>query len=112
MFLLHGHVQAVYDNECQPLTSSTRPYTCMNITGSITTDGQNNACITGAFYVSGGSHSANGDSSNGYMVYFDASRTWTGSTSSASVNTSNMGSGTSITNNPLYISVKLWKRLS
>ena len=84
----------------------------MNITGTITTDGQNNAGITGAFYVNGSSHSANGDSSGGYKVYFDASRSWSGSTSSASPYTTAMGSGTPISINPEHITVKAWKRLS
>lgn len=84
----------------------------MNITGTITTDGQNNSGITGAFYVNGGSHSANGDSSNGYKVYFDASRSWKGNTSAASASTNALGSGSAITNLPLYINIKLWKRLT
>lgn len=43
---------------------------------------------------------------------FVASRTWTGTTSSASPYTSAMGSGTPISVNPEHITVKAWKRLS
>lgn len=43
---------------------------------------------------------------------FQASRSWTGSTSSASPYTSAMGSGTAISINPEHITVKAWKRLS
>ena len=43
---------------------------------------------------------------------FVASRTWTGTTSSASPYTSAMGSGTPISVNPEHITVKAWKRLT
>ena len=43
---------------------------------------------------------------------FVASRTWAGTTSSASPYTSAMGSGTPISVNPEHITVKAWKRLS
>ena len=46
------------------------------------------------------------------VVKFQASRSWTGSTSLASPYTTNMGSGTAITINPTYITVRTWKRLS
>ena len=45
-------------------------------------------------------------------VTFDASRNWTGSTSSSSPYTTAMGSGIAITINPEHIIIKAWKRLS
>ena len=43
---------------------------------------------------------------------FYASRSWTGSTSSASPYTTAMGSGTPISINPEHITLRAWKRLS
>lgn len=59
---------------------------------------------------------ASGDGSNPVRINggfdFKASRSWTGSTSSASSYTTAMGSGTAITINPEHITIKAWKRLS
>lgn len=45
-------------------------------------------------------------------VIFDASRNWTGSTSSSSPYTTAMGSGTPLSINPEHITIKAWKRLT
>ena len=58
-----------------------------------------------------GGHS---DSAAGYTTTtnFNASRSWSGSTSSASPYTTAMGSGTPLSINPEHITIKAWKRLS
>ena len=43
---------------------------------------------------------------------FDASRSWTGNTGTASPYTQNLGNGTAISINPTYITIRAWKRLS
>ncbi|MCF2626271.1 hypothetical protein I6E17_08910 [Fusobacterium perfoetens] len=48
----------------------------------------------------------------GEKIEFQASRSWTGSTNSASPYTAQMGSGTPLSINPEHITVKAWKRLS
>ena len=54
-----------------------------------------------------------GSNSSTYKDFsFIASRSWIGSTSSASPYTTAMGSGTPITINPEHITIKAWKRLS
>lgn len=68
----------------------------------------------GAFKITGSSSSTfqglNGSSPG--STDFQASRAWTGSTSSASPYTSAMGNGTPLTINPEHITIKAWKRLS
>ena len=51
-----------------------------------------------------------GSMSTGYA--FQASRAWTGATSNASPYTNPLGSGTPLTIEPSYITLKFWKRLS
>ena len=89
----------------------------MNITGGFNapelTDGGNTAI--GAFIAGGMSAQSTPDahrdgSQTGFT--FDASKSWVGNTSSANPYTTNMGSGTAITINPTYITVRTWKRLS
>ena len=46
------------------------------------------------------------------QLNFQASRSWSGSTSSATPYTQNLGSGTAITVNPTYITIRAWKRLT
>lgn len=69
----------------------------------------------GCFYY-GGSNVGKGVAASGEVyagdLIFDASRSWTGNTSSASPYTTALGSGTPITVNPAYITVRAWKRLS
>ena len=70
---------------------------------------------SGAFYRLSASRAnrkadSNGDDSN--YLGFQASRNWTGSTSSASPSTESIGSGTALSIQPAYITLKFWKRLS
>ena len=92
----------------------------MDIIGSISALDEDwglveNPIAIGAFYA--------GTSRAGYIgtgvpnrpssdLAFQASRSWTGSTSSASPYTTNMGNGTPLTINPEHITIKAWKRLS
>ena len=47
-----------------------------------------------------------------YNTGFQASRSWTGMSTSASPYTQNLGSGSAISINPAYITTRAWKRLS
>ena len=87
----------------------------MNITGNVAIE-LGKHISGGAFYIdqinSINNNSGAPDGSTDDMLNFDASRTWSGSTSSASPYTQNLGSGTAITLNPSYITIRTWKRLS
>ena len=71
----------------------------MNITGRVGAIGEENTDFTtGAFYQDGTGSS--GDAGGwDYFVYMDASRSWTGSTSTASANHTHTFSGTTANNN-------------
>lgn len=70
----------------------------------------------GAFYKSstvGWGLFFNGSGGGGYnTAKFKASRTWSGESSSASPYTETLGSGTALSIQPVYITLKFWKRLS
>lgn len=89
-----------------------------NITGYIYWyKGTENNSASGAFeYSHRGGEGYEGHNKGTYhnqcKFIFDASKTWNGSTSSASPYTTAMGSGTAITVNPEHITVRAWKRLS
>ena len=86
----------------------------MEISGSINTWTWRETETSGAFYTTGTGYK-DYDAQGRYMgclANFKASRSWSGSTSSASPYTKAMGSGTPITVNPEHITVKAWKRLS
>lgn len=87
----------------------------MNITGSFKVPDRNSqydSSGTGCFISSNASGWSAGDRSDSTLITMDASKSWTGSTSSASPYTSAMGNGTAISINPTYITVRAWKRLS
>ena len=90
----------------------------MEITGSINSAGRGAVFggISGAFNGSSGNYEVvglGGTYPNQYKnINFNASRTWSGSTSSASPYTTAMGSGTPLSINPEHITIKAWKRLS
>lgn len=86
----------------------------MDITGTFATRGfeNTNTKVTGAFYKKGAYDHAAGAGGTGMEFGFQASRSWTGSTSSASPYTSAMGNGTPISINPEHITIKAWKRLT
>ena len=87
----------------------------MNITGTIlaasdyniTTD--TSSKINGAFTVTNISgtdrNAGSGDYDANRTISFDASKTWTGETSS-------VGSGSSFSNMPPYLAVTVWKRIA
>lgn len=83
----------------------------MNITGGF--DGLNNeyGYANGAFYKSGGSACA-GSGGADTAVQFDASRTWTGTTNTASPQTVNLGSGQALDITPSYYTTHIWLRIS
>ena len=85
----------------------------MNITGQFATEVEGYQ-PSGAFYINGSvvNKSGNLGGETDELIKFDASRAWTGSTSSASPYTSAMGNGTPLTINPEHIIIKAWKRLS
>lgn len=80
----------------------------MNITGSFNPWGENMSNVTtGAFYTTSSTQKGSniaGDNDNA-MYYFDASRNWTGATSS-------VGGNAAHNNMPPYLTVYMWKRIS
>ena len=89
----------------------------MNITGVLFGGNRNGTSyVTGAFTQRSSSPNAWGGGGEGsfinFLADFNASKTWSGNTSSASPYTSAMGSGTPLTINPEHITVKAWKRLT
>lgn len=88
----------------------------MNITGKWTAGKLCDTApvVSGALYNSGGNTNMTGNGFTGtpFGIGLDASKSWTGSTSSASPYTTAMGSGTPVEINPEHITIKAWKRLS
>ena len=85
----------------------------MEITGTYKWDtGIEGYSASGAF--SWNKYGGHSDSAAGYTTTtnFNASKTWSGSTSSASPYTTQMGSGTPLAINPEHITIKAWKRLT
>lgn len=89
----------------------------MNISGGVNNSGTAGIfeTPTGAFY--GSSRSLPVPATGNYFslikeLKFSADRNWTGSTGTASPYTQNLGSGTPLTINPTYITIRAWKRLS
>lgn len=82
------------------------------ITGEVGTPIPGSNGISGAF-VQG---TKDGGVAGGYFgvfrTSFQASRTWTGMSTSASPSTETLGSGTALSIQPAYITLKFWKRLS
>lgn len=69
--------------------------------------------MSGAFYAKNGIQTVNGANHSGSSnTMFQASRTWTGMSTSATPYTQNMGSGTPLTINPEHITIRAWKRLT
>ena len=87
----------------------------MNITGDIKLDGAEfgSSSSSGAFTKTSFRSYGIGHLVGDIPIFnFQASRSWTGSTSAASPYTSIMGSGTPLEINPAHITIKAWKRLS
>ena len=89
----------------------------MNITGAISSSGTG-ACFespSGAFYGDSKSYGVAAYGSYYNLIKrleFSADRNWTGSTGTATPYTQNLGSGTPLTINPTYITIRAWKRLT
>ena len=89
----------------------------MNITGAISSSGTGASfeSPSGAFYGNSKSYGVTAYGSYYNLIKrleFSANRNWTGSTGTATPYTQNLGSGTAITVNPTYITIRAWKRLS
>lgn len=85
----------------------------MNITGKLGSPTKEGVSLgTGAFRVIFDSNSGRAASGGGGQVQwdFDASRTWTGTTSTASPYTQSLGNSTPIDIMPPYINVHMWRR--
>ena len=86
------------------------------ITGSFSGTGkeQNFGRASGAFAVQKGPYvdGSGVGGGNGIGHNFQASRSWTGMSTSANPYTQNMGSGTALNIEPEYITLHVWKRLS
>lgn len=83
------------------------------ITGDFYTSNYIGYAGSGAFYrKQSGLGGHGGDSSSGNKIGFQASKSWTGMSTSAAPYTTNMGDGTPFNNMPPYIVINIWKRLS
>lgn len=68
---------------------------------------------SGAFYKTGTGTSVTAGYGGGKpQAYFQASRSWTGSTNSVSPQTSSLGSGSALDVTPAYYTVHIWLRLT
>ena len=70
---------------------------------------------TGAFYIgASGVGFQHGQEGSNYspVIEFQASRSWTGMSTSAAPYTTNMGDSTPFSNMPPYLAVNIWKRLT
>lgn len=89
----------------------------MDITGRMPLKEPSNTSSSdynGAFYNSSitgrvGNYNNSGSSN---QIAFQASKSWTGMSTSNSPNTETLGSGTALSIQPEYITLKFWKRLS
>lgn len=87
----------------------------MDITGTVPlVFGRGEVTPTGAFAESEtlGRGLMGVEARDGLYPDFKASRSWTGATSNASPYTESLGSGTALSIQPSYITLKFWKRLS
>lgn len=83
------------------------------ITGDFYTSNYIGYAGSGAFYrKQSGLGGHGGDSSSGNKIGFQASKSWTGMSTSAAPYTTNMGDSTPFSNMPPYLAVNIWKRLS
>ena len=83
----------------------------MDITGKPSYESTGNE--SGAFYKTGTGTSVTAGYGGGKpQAYFQASRSWTGSTNSVSPQTSSLGSGSALDVTPAYYTVHMWLRLT
>lgn len=84
----------------------------MNIIGSGSSMGYNTQTVSGAYVKTSRVGSVTDGSVDVCNINFDASKNWTGSTSSASPQTSALGSGQAFDITPSYYTVHMWLRLT
>lgn len=83
------------------------------ITGDFYTSNYIGYAGSGAFYrKQSGLGGHGGDSNSGNKIGFQASKSWTGMSTSAAPYTANMGDSTPFNNMPPYLAVNIWKRLT
>lgn len=103
-----------HNHSCGTTGNHTHTRGSMNITGRIGNVDESGVSSTGAFYRSGRSGKLENDEGEADPnVYFDASRSWTGSTSSNGNHThtiGNTGSGTAFNTISPYITAYVWRR--
>ena len=104
-----------HSHSCGSAGSHTHTRGTMNITGSAPTDVAPNSGYSGAMYNGGAitATSANGEDNKAFKINFDASRNWTGETSSNGNHTHTIGStgkGTAFDVMPPYIVAYVWRR--
>ena len=104
-----------HSHSCGSAGSHTHTRGTMNITGSAPTDVAANSGYSGAMYYGGEitASSANGEDDRAYKINFDASRNWTGTTSSNGSHAHTIGStgkGTAFDVMPPYIVAYVWRR--
>lgn len=87
-----------------------------NITGwtNIWSEHFGNTNSGGALYTSSinTSRASGANNGNSARLHIDASKSWSGTFGTASPNTESLGSGTALSIQPAYITLKFWKRLS
>ena len=84
----------------------------MNIIGSGSSMGYNTQTVSGAYVKTSRVGSVTDGSVDVCNINFDASKNWTGSTSSASPQTSALGSGQAFDITPSYYTCHMWLRLT
>ena len=103
-----------HSHSCGSAGSHTHTRGTMNITGTVGTMCDNGVNPSGAFYVSGTSGKLENTSGEpDWNTYFDASRNWTGATSSNGSHSHTIGStgkGTAFNVMPPYIVAYVWRR--
>lgn len=90
----------------------------MNIKGQFAVSRCETKAFSGPFKtVANNQYSSNGHDNHGFVVDFDASKGWTGETSTGTshahaIAIGSTGSGQSFSNMPPYMAVYMWKRVA
>lgn len=102
-----------HNHTCSTTGNHSHTRGSMNITGSFGYIEDNNSMTSGAFTKGSYREHVGGSVENGIPINFDASRSWTGSTSAVGNHThtiGNTGSGTAFTTISPYITAYVWRR--